>query len=595
MDLQPSSQPSERDGALLFGSQEVTLSATMRTPASTPYHSTSGPPITALEQPQGSDLQELPSATAPEPHQLPSSVETVAPGPDDDAEYDDPWFDAACLTTTDEGGQILPDHLPVPPSSTPGQKQDLERRRSSEIRRSQEAVRAKELVKDGASTRLTSMVEEEEIPKAKTGSLFSFGNGAAVPPVSAKSREKATKLFAEDPAETFGFRDIAAPKRDDDDYFSIGIDQPAGMLDEFDMNSDASAVPVFAGFQTGKGKKLAGPSEASKARAAKIFGEDLADLPPIEKLFEVASSVPTVLDEATSHTAAFDSASINLGFGKPDASALPVTVFETPTKQIEKPSSEQPGPSNIPMSSLFQTAAGGNVPAVSAKSQAKALAMFAEAGEEDEAAMTSMPKPGRVTVPNPVAIPTLHPTKPTLIQTTQEAHRALDALSRLTSDPVLADAAHKMASTNPDPPQTPVRQMPQAPPRKDHTPYIKDVTNQPIMRTPVQAEKAVRPTMTPLLKREHSARPLASPLASPRLGIGLGMTPRSRSTLNKRPVFKTPFKPEGGSVSTPSIHRAVSGVRTPGQSTVVRTKAIPVDTRPVFDLNCKSCGPMPGQ
>jgi hypothetical protein len=595
MDLQPSSQPSERDGALLFGSQEVTLSATMRTPGSTPNNSTSGPPIPAFEQPQASAVQKLPSATAPEPRQPPAFVETSAPEPDDDAEYDDPWFDAACLTTTDEGGQILPDHLPVPPSSTPGKKQDLERRRSSEVKRSQEAVRAKDIVKDAGGTRLASMLEEEEIPKARTGSLFSFGNGAAVPPVSAKSREKAAKLFAEDPAETFGFQNVTEPRRDDDDYFSIGLDQPTGMLDDFDMGSEAPAVPVFAGFQTGKGKKLAGPSEASKARAAKIFGEDLNDLPPIEKLFEVATSGPTILDETPSRTAALDSASTNLGFGKPDVSAYPITVFETPTKQIEQPSSEQPGSPNIPMSSLFQTAAGGSVPAVSAKSQAKALAIFAKAGAEDEVANTSIPQPGRVTLQNPSAIPSLNSMKSTLFQATQESHHPLDALSKSTSDPTPADAAYTMSSVNHDPPQTPIRQMPQAPPRKDHTPYIKDVTNQPIMRTPIRAEKVVRPTMTPLLQREHSVRPLASPLASPRLGIGLGMTPRSRSTLNKRPVFKTPFKPEGSSFSTPSIHRAVSGMRTPGQSAVIRTKAIPVDTRPVFDLQCKSCGPVPAR
>ena len=593
MDLQPSSQPSERDGALLFGSQEATLSATMRTPASTPYNSTLGPPLPAFEQLQPSDTREMLSITAQEQGQPAPTVDTVAPDPDDDAEYDDPWFDAACLTTTDEGGQILPDHLPVPPSSTPGKKQDLERRRSSEIKRSQEAVRAKELVKDGGSTRLASMIEEEEIPEVKAGSLFSFGNGAAVPPVSAKSKEKAAKLFAEDPAETFGFRTVTGPKKDDDDYFSIGLDHPAGMLDDFDMDPKAQAVPVFAGFQSGKGKKLAGPSEASKARAAKIFGEDLDDLPPIEKLFEVATSGPSNLEETPSRSAAYNGASKNLGLEKPDVAVLPATVFETPTKQIEKPFSGQPGPSSRPMSSLFQTAAGGSVPAVSAKSQAKALAMFAKAGLEDEATNSSVPKPGPAAVQNPSAIPALHSMESKMLQVHQQSQQAFEPISTSTNPPTIADVASNMSSVNPDTPQTPMRQMPQGPLLKDSTPYIKDVTNQPMMRTPIPAEKGVRPAMTPLLKREHSARPLASPLASPRLGIGLGMTPRSRSTLNKRPVFKTPFKPEGGSVTTPSIHRAVSGMRTPGQPAVVRTKTIPVDTRPVFELRCKSCAPVP--
>lgn len=599
MDLQPSSQPSEQDGALLFDSQEDVLSATLRTPVSDP---TANRAPEALSEEKDNEKVDTNVQTAPI---LPDAEPTEKLGQaveDDDTEYDDPWFDAACLTTTDAGGNILPDHLPVPPSSTPGKKKDLERRRSSEIKRSQEFKRSQE----GKAIRETYMrsqaamapvVEEKEPEKVARPqpkiSAFNFGNGMAVPPVSEESKAKATKVLAEeDPMDTFGLGPATkVAGAEEDDYFSMGV---APAESSADFESGSMAFPAFTGFQTGKGKKFAGPTSATKARIANMFAEDLDGLPTLDDIFK--SPVDGVVKPSETPSRALQTGN---GFVTPGPRTTLVPAFtapavsETPTKSTAfVPHKTVPGMSS------FQTASGSKVPAISAEAKARALALFADEGLGPADLPSSIAPFGGFSTPGPKkqlqtisTVPTENFGADADVTMTFDDSGVMGPSIAVQQEPLVTSTS-TMSARLPAPmvPETPIRLATQTAEIRQPEDLIKDVTNQTPIRPSASQAKPFRPLLTPLppARQDLLARPPASPLASPRLGIGLGMTPRSKSTLNKRPAFKTPFKPNSSSFSTPTISRMPSSIRTPGPSMMPRVKPAPVDLVPVFNMKCQS-------
>ena len=593
MDLQPSSQPSERDGALIFNSQEETLSATLQTPIS---QATAGKTTTDQSAIRNEKLDDSVDPQIPPsiPQEQPTEkVEQAVE--DDDTEYDDPWFDAACLTTTDAGGNILPDHLPVPPSSTPGKKQDLERRRSSEIKRSQEGKAIRETYMRNQAA-MAPVIEEKAAEgrrvQSSSVSAFSFGNGRPVPPVSEAAKAKAAQVLAEDPMDTFGLgpaAKMAGPE--EEDYFSTGF-APAGSSapGEADFEARNAAVPAFAGFQTGKGKKFAGPSEATKARIANMFAEDLDGLPALDDIFKASNPGPSFLKETLSRTIV-----PGTGFATPNAQTTIIPAFNAPSA-IETPTKSTafvPHRSVSGMSS-FQTASGAKVPAVSSEAKARALALFADEG----LGPADLPSVDSPSVGFSTPAPKAKTIAPIQVQPDLVGPSVLDD-SGVTESPAIPVRSEPPYPESPSvstgsmsfgAPETPVRSEIRTIASRRSTDLIKDVTNQAPLRSPAPQLEPFRSLLTPLplAKQELLARPPASPLASPRLGIGLGMTPRSKSTLNKRPAFKTPFKPNSSSFSTPTISRLPSSIRTPGVSTVPRSNLVKAEIVPVFDLKCGS-------
>ena len=634
MDLQPSSQLSERNGGLLFDSQEGFLSATLRTPISEQDDAKQVTDVTEEEEIHQNNVDMPYTVQATPDKEVANKAEQAVE--DEDTEYDDPWFDAACLTTTDEGGNILPDHLPVPPSSTPGKKKDLERRRSSEIKRSQEGKAIRESYMRSQAAMMPVFEEKEPEKKAEkslTGSMFAFGNGKAVPPVSEAAKIKATQVLAEDPLDTFGMGPRTTLAGEEDDYFSTGFAAGGSRISgQTVVEPEVSPFPAFAGFQTGKGKKFAEPSEASKARIANLFGEDLEGLPPIDDIFKAPApgpskpmitparpatigngfvtpgAKPTIMpsftaaaisDTPTKSTAFVPPKSVSgmSSFQTASGAKVPALSAEAKAKALALFADEGFGPADLPASNIrtssFQTAAGAKVPELSAEAKAKALALFADEGFGEADLPTAGSGIGGISTPAPAMRNADGPHEnPSFDVPISSSYSQADAITKIEKRDDMLQETPVLPSPRAVPmiaPETPLRHVSRPAEVKQPAELIKDVTNQGSMRTPAPQAKPFRPLLTPLppTKQDLVNRPPASPLASPRLGIGLGMTPRSRSTLNKRPTFKTPFKPNSSSFSTPTLNRMLSSIRTPGPSLTARPKPASVDIIPVFDMKCR--------
>lgn len=296
--------------------------------------------------PAPANVADVPSAklTQDTQDELHSSAALAEVDGESDTEYDDPWFDAACLSAVESPTY---DDVVVPAGTSAADNRSM----TSASTSTKAAVAAEpQPIEMRMEADHGSELGTYQLPAELCSGGFSTAKGSALPAISAAAQVRAKRMFEEvDKGLSVGWAEEA-----DEDALAAAL-QEAKKQKSNAAEAVVAAAPVSFGFATASNKALAPPSEQARQRAALLFKQAEADL------------------------AAEDSAAETPIGTKIEAPSLASarTLVETPSK---------PGPARH---SLFTTGAGGTPVQVSEAAKKRAMALFADIDADVTASPTA--------------------------------------------------------------------------------------------------------------------------------------------------------------------------------------------------------------
>lgn len=328
------------------------------------------------------DLEQTPQAPAIPPAEEKSSVLTTTPtnvapkqaskpsqdsqpgidssaanadmdGTESDTEYDDPWFDAACLSAieTQTYEDVISASANVAAAENKASTEDLSAIQGVESKVEQ-SIKDEETALDDES----HYHQDDELPAELRSGGFSTAKGNALPTISEAAQTRAKRLFEE----VDQGLPVAEDGEADEDALAAALQEAKKQKGNINKTESTSAPPppiMSLGFATASKKALPPPSEKARQRAALLFQQAEADLAAEE---DGPTPLKPQMDAATASSAR--------------------TLVDTPSR---------PGPAR---QSLFTTGGGGKPMEISEAARKRALELFADIDAEPPTASPTAQK-----------------------------------------------------------------------------------------------------------------------------------------------------------------------------------------------------------
>lgn len=435
---------------------------------------------------------------------------------EDETDYDDPWFDDACMTSAD-----LCDHLEGEENEI-GHLDVLE----GEMVSTPEAKRLHLTPKMIGKNSQDHPDDEQERwaptacppPVAFMSTGFSTAAGSSLPPLSEAAQIRAKRLFDDIDLNTGS--DVES---EDELAASLAADRDAKRLkmeSESQTHEQDQERPQSFGFSTASRKKLPPPSIKAQQRALMLLQQ--AD-EEVEKEKEQLGLIGLDEGEADlSHsTSAYASAFLPI--------SSTAAVIETPTR-----------PSGG--TSFFGTATGGKIKTISDEAKRKVMDIFADI-EGPSGTPTKQEQPISF---RSSSTSTSMPFPPTLFATPTSK---IPPRARVrTETPARFQDISNQPKLSPAPPR-PITAL--ANNQAQAQAYPIAFASGAAFSTPLPHSKIISGISNASSSTRNVIVPASSPSSIPRR-VGLGITPRSKAVLGKRPAFTSPFKTPGAKVGMSS-------------------------------------------